>query len=128
MTEISAGCADGSLTRVSRAVLTRTVNYNGHSYPWNYTWGALAQDDSITNYVRDSNGNETAHVFCSATTSPSRFYEVETLSYQGMHSSGHTAQEVLHSCTGVYYLLSIPWGYNASQRGALGKPKLQSRC
>ncbi len=88
-TEISDGCGDGSLTRVSRAVLSRTVNdNNGHSYPWNYTLGPLAQDGSITNYVKDPNGNETAHMFRSVTTSPCDFYEVETRSYQGTHTSG----------------------------------------
>ena len=42
-TEIPDTCEDGSLTRVSRAVSSRTVNdNNGNSYPWNYTLGNAA--------------------------------------------------------------------------------------
>jgi RHS repeat-associated protein len=107
-TEISDGCADGSLTRVSRAISTRTTNdNNGNSYQWSYTWGALQQDGTLTNYVLDPNGNETAHVFHSVTTSPCDFYEVETRSYQGTHASG----TLLHTVDTHY---NANFGFTAS--------------
>ncbi|HEY1525808.1 MAG TPA: hypothetical protein VGH51_06180 [Candidatus Angelobacter sp.] len=88
-TEIADTCANGSDTHVSRAVSTRTTNdNNGHSAQWTYTWGTLQQDGSITNYVLDPSGNDTAHVFRSVTTLPCDFYEVETRDYQGTHGSG----------------------------------------
>ena len=89
-TEIPDTCEDGSFTRVSRAVSFRTVNdNNGHSYQWQYTWGTLQSDGSITNYVLDPNGNETAHVFRPPVTSQAcYFYEAETRIYQGTHTNG----------------------------------------
>ena len=106
-TEISDSCANGSLTRVSRAVSTRTTNdNNGHSYQWSYTWGPLQQDGTITNYVLDPNGNETAHVFHSVTIAPCDFYEVETRSYQGTHASG----TLLHTVDNHY---QADFGYTA---------------
>jgi YD repeat-containing protein len=113
-TEISDSCADGSLTRVSRAVSMRTVNdNNGHSYQWTYTWGTLGQDGSITNYVLDPNGNETAHVFRSVTTTPCDFYEIQTRSYQGMHTGGTLLKTV-----DTHY--QAAYGYTATSQFAAG--------
>ena len=86
--EISSTCPDGGMTRVSRAVSSRTVNDLSTSQTWHYTWGALLQDGSITNIVQDPNGNETAHVFRPVTGLPCSFYEVQTRSYQGSHING----------------------------------------
>ena len=109
-TEIPDTCEDGSLTRVSRAVLKRTVNdNNGNSYVWNYTWGTVQQDGSITNYVLDPNGNDTAHVFRSVTRQPCDFYEVETRSYKGTHSSGALLKTV-----DTHYLADLGFSVTSS--------------
>jgi RHS repeat-associated protein len=82
-------CQDGNATAVSRAVLSRTVNdLVNPPQVWQYTWGTLQPDGSITNYVRDPNGNETAHVFKSPVNNvPCAFYETETRTYQGTHQA-----------------------------------------
>jgi RHS repeat-associated protein len=105
--EVSSTCADGSLTQVSRAVSSRTVNDLSTSQPWHYTWGTLQQDGSITNYVLDPNGNETAHVFRTVTSLPCTFYEVQTRTYQGAHTNG----ALLHTVD-THYLAGL--GFTAS--------------
>ncbi|HKV94511.1 MAG TPA: hypothetical protein VJW20_18335, partial [Candidatus Angelobacter sp.] len=80
-------CLDGSGTLVSRAVATRTVNdLVNPPQIWRYTWGTVQQDGTITNYVLDPDGNETAHVFHSPIADqPCALYETETRTYQGSH-------------------------------------------
>ena len=89
-------CEDGSATLVSRAVASRTVNdLVNPPQMWQYTWGTVQQDGSITNYVRDPNGNETAHVFKSPVTGqPCALYETETRTYQGSHLTGKLLKTV----------------------------------
>ena len=112
-TEVPNNEVDGSATQVSRAVHTRTVNdNNGHSYPWTYTWGSLQTDGSITNYVLDPNGNETAHVFKSVLNNRTSFYETETRIYQGDHTHGtllKTVDTTYQADMGVTN--SMPWGF-----------------
>ena len=89
-------CEDGNGTLVSRAVATRTVNdLVKPPQTWQYTWGTMQQDGTITNYVRDPNGNETAHVFHSPVTGqPCALYETETRTYQGSHLTGKLLKTV----------------------------------
>src|SRR6185312_8322726 len=90
-TEISIPyCSDDDPTQVSRAVAKRTVNdLVNPPQIWQYTWGPVQPDGSITNYVLDPNGNETAHVFKSPVNGlPCAFYETETRSYEGTHQTG----------------------------------------
>ncbi|HET9283984.1 MAG TPA: RHS repeat-associated core domain-containing protein [Candidatus Angelobacter sp.] len=77
-------------TAVSRAVATRTVNdLINPPQTWQYTWGTLQPDNTITNYVLDPDGNETAHVFQSPVLPlQCSLYEIETRTYQGTHDSG----------------------------------------
>jgi RHS repeat-associated protein len=88
-TEVSLPtCMDD--TKVSRAVATRTINDPVNPPQiWQYTWGTAQPDGSITNYVLDPNGNETAHVFNPVVPSlPCDFRETETRTYSGPHASG----------------------------------------
>ncbi len=59
------------LTRVSRAVQTRTLtDNNGHSSQWVYNWGAPGT--TLTNTVTDPSGNDIVHGF--AALGGSSFY------------------------------------------------------
>src|SRR5580765_9092084 len=81
-------CTD-DVTKVSRAVLTRTVNDLAISQTWHYTWGLQQTDGSITNYVLDPAGNETAHVFIAPVPQAGcNLFEKQTRFYQGTHDSG----------------------------------------
>jgi RHS repeat-associated protein len=96
-------CQDGNATAVSRAVSTRTVNdLVNPPQVWQYTWGTLQPDGSITNYVRDPNGNETAHLFKSPVNNVlCGFYETETRTYQGTHQTGTVLKTVDTHYVGV---------------------------
>ena len=87
-------CQDGDATAVSRAVATRTENdLINPARIWQYTWGTMQGDGTITNYVLDPNGNETAHIFKSPLASlPCALYEIETRTYQGTHQSGRCSE------------------------------------
>ena len=93
----------GDPTQVSRAVATRTVNdLVNPPESWQYTWGTVQPDGSITNFVKDPNGNETAHVFKSPINGLScSYYEVETRIYQGTHQTGTLLKTVDTHYVGV---------------------------
>jgi RHS repeat-associated protein len=82
----------GSPTPVSRAVSQRTLNDGrGNSSTWYYNWGTPA-NNTFTNTVTDSLGNDTAHVFTALAPDAyggCGYYETRTQSYQG---SGGTRQ------------------------------------
>ncbi|HET9284477.1 MAG TPA: hypothetical protein VFR24_21190, partial [Candidatus Angelobacter sp.] len=82
---------------------TRTVNdLVNPPQIWQYTWGTVQPDGSMTNYVLDPNGNETAHVFKSPiSTLPCAYYEVETRIYQGTHQTGTLLKTVDTHYVGV---------------------------
>jgi RHS repeat-associated protein len=104
-------CGDGEVTAVSRAVSSRTVNdFSNPLSVWQYTWGPMQPDGTITNYVKDPNGNETAHVFQSPVASlPCALYEIERRSYQGNHQSGTLLKTV-----DTHYLGHLNLNYNVS--------------
>lgn len=92
------GVCGNSAGHMNRAVQTRTVNdNNGHTYVWNYTYGNLASDGTITNTVEDPNNNDQVHVFSvyantnaggvTGATGCHGLVETETKSYQGHGSS-----------------------------------------
>jgi YD repeat-containing protein len=95
-------CQDGNTTAVSRAVFKRKVNDPINPVQtWQYTWGTMQGDGSITNYVLDPNGNETAHVFKSPVANlPCALYETETRTYQGDHLTGTLLKTVDTHYTG----------------------------
>ncbi|HZS27891.1 MAG TPA: hypothetical protein VFB76_11735, partial [Candidatus Angelobacter sp.] len=104
-TEVSLPtCMDD--TKVSRAVATRTVNdLVNPPQIWQYTWNPAQPDGSITNYVLDPNGNETAHVFNPVVPSlPCDFRETETRTYSEHHDSGTLLKTIDTHYIGYYSL------------------------
>ena len=73
----------GSITTVSRAVATRTIkDNNGHSFSWQYNYGAFA-NGGMTNTVTDPLQNDTTHQFTALIGSCEHIYETSTQEYQG---------------------------------------------
>lgn len=88
----------GSITSVSRAVATRTINdNNGHSFVWRYKYGALT-NNTITNTVTVTdpagNGNDTVHIFTALNGLCSLLYETTTQEFQGAASGGQLLRQV----------------------------------
>ena len=109
-TEITLPSCPGNPTRVSRAVESRTVNdLVNPPQIWHYIWGQQQGDGSITNYVLDPNGNETAHVFTAPIANvPCALYETETRAYQGTHDSGTPLKTVDTHYTGNFDFTDVP--------------------
>jgi YD repeat-containing protein len=86
----------------ARAISQRTlIDNNGHSLIWNYHWGGLAADRSMTNWVTDPNGNDTVHVFKAVASSQCYygggspgFHETQTKYFQGTKDSGTLLKQV----------------------------------
>lgn len=91
--------AGNDITKVSRAVLSRTVtDANGRTFISNYQWTPLAADGTLTHTVTDSSGNDAAHVFVDLTagdiTPICDFRETRMTSYQGTGGSRKPLQQV----------------------------------
>ncbi|HZI56695.1 MAG TPA: hypothetical protein VFF39_07955, partial [Verrucomicrobiae bacterium] len=91
-------CDPVNVTKLSRAVASRTLNDGqGHTSTWNYSWGTFA-NGSQTNVVTDPAGNDTAHIFTilnptGSTTPACNLYETSTIQYQGAASANHPLQQ-----------------------------------
>ena len=103
--ELSLPACAGNITQVSRAVYIRTVNdLVNPPQKWQYFWGTM-QNGSLTNYVQDPNGNETAHVFTAPVSEANcQLYETETRYYQGTHGAGTLLKTV-----DTHYLGLFDW-------------------
>ncbi|HET9281362.1 MAG TPA: RHS repeat-associated core domain-containing protein [Candidatus Angelobacter sp.] len=100
----------GNLTKVSRAVHTRTISGPGvPSATWTYLFGAQQSDGTMHNVVTDPAGNDTEHVVTplGGQTSCS-FYETQAIYYQGPKSSGNVLKTVN---TAYSFVLAPPLGY-----------------
>ena len=90
---LANGCS--GLTRVSRAVATRTLNDGqGHTSQWTYTWGTPS-GGVVINKVTDPLLNDSVHTF-TALEGPAgcSFYETRTQYYQGTQSPSHLLKQV----------------------------------
>jgi len=58
----TSSCTDQ--TKVNRAIQSRTLNDGmGHSYIWNYQYGTLQSNGTLTNTMTDANGNDADVVY-----------------------------------------------------------------
>jgi RHS repeat-associated protein len=97
---------------VSRAVATRTLNDNGHSYIWHYNWGTVV-DSVISNTVTDPLNNDTVHVFTSLDgigAGNCGFFETRTQSYQGTGGSRQLLKQVDTSYSKSFFGIETVWG------------------
>ena len=116
--EIALPACIGNITLVSRAVSVRTVNdLVNPPQVWQYFWGTM-QNGSLTNYVRDPNGNETAHVFTAPVSEANcQLYETETRYYQGTHSTGTLLKTVDTHFTAVFDWVDMPGNIQLQMAG-----------
>src|SRR5579872_2854401 len=87
------------ITSVSRAVHSRTLtDVNGNAFIWNYQWGAVASDATMTHTVTDPIGNDTTHKFSPIEGIPQVYHinykETQTISYQGSGGSRTPLKQV----------------------------------
>jgi RHS repeat-associated protein len=85
--------------RLSRAVLTRTLDDGqGHISQWRYNWGTPSST-SVVNKSTDPLGNDTLHTFSELSSlaglgAHCHFYETSTSYYQGAQSPNNLLQQV----------------------------------
>ena len=85
----------GSLTTVSRAVKSRTINdNNGHSFNWQYNYYGAFANGTMTNTVTDPLGNDTDHVFTALNGLCTLAYETSTQEYRGTGNSRQLLKQV----------------------------------
>lgn len=82
-------------TKRSRVVQVRTMNDgNGHTYIWNYTWGATVNGVAV-NAVGDPLGNDTVRTFTSLDgLTGCNMYETKSQIYQGSQTTGQMIRQV----------------------------------
>jgi RHS repeat-associated protein len=102
---ITTPCAmthSGLPVPAARAISQRTlIDNNGHSSIWNYHWGGVAADGSITNWVTGPDGNDTVHVFkavassqCFGSGTSPGFREIRTQYFKGTKDAGTLLKQV----------------------------------
>jgi RHS repeat-associated protein len=86
----------GTLTRVSRAVRTRTVSGSGvPTATWTYTFGAPQSDGTMHNVVTDPAGNDTVHVISPIGGSNAcSLNETQAVFYQGSQAANSVLKTV----------------------------------
>lgn len=87
--------ACNSITPVSRSISKRTIFDGTNIYIWNYQWGEVASDGTITNTVTDPTGNSQTHTFTPMDVNGDACGHMETSTayYQG-NTSGSLLRKV----------------------------------